>query len=177
MDAKVVEFTALLRRNGVRVSLGETMAVFQALDLVGLGERETGRAARRARVVKPPVYVPTIDRRFDLYFSGLGEAIREVTAATQAALGFDEEDFARFLEQLEQLLAEQGIELSELAQALLRADGGRLEQLLRDAAREARLGEIEHGLQEGRFTNAMAVAIGTDDIGAEPDRVRGAQSG
>src|SRR5262245_13035171 len=172
MDAKVVEFTALLRRNGVRVSLAETMDVFQALDLIGLGDRETVRAALRAAAVKRAVDVPTFDRLFDLYFSGLGEAIREITAATQAAIGLDEEDFARFLEQLEQLLKEQGIELSELAQALLRADGGRLEQLLRDAAREARLGEIEHGFQEGRFTHAMAAALGLGDLGAELDRLR-----
>jgi len=172
MDTKVVEFTALLRRNGVRVSLAETMDVFQALDLIGLGDRETVRAALRATAVKRAVDVPTFDRLFDLYFSGLGEAIREITAATQAAIGLDEEDFARFLEQLEQLLAEQGVELSELAQALLRADGGRLEQLLRDAAREARLGEIEHGFQEGRFTHAMAAALGLGDLGAELDRLR-----
>src|SRR5262245_19448576 len=172
MDAKVVEFTALLRRNGVRVSLAETMDVFQALDLIGLGDRETVRAALRATAVKRAVDVPTFDRLFDLYFSGLGEAIREVTAAPQAAIRLDEEDFARFLEQLEQLLAEQGIELSELAQALLRADGGRLEQLLRDAAREARLGEIGHGFQEGRFTHAMAAALGLGDLGAELDRLR-----
>ena len=172
MDAKVVEFTALLRRNGVRVSLAETMDAFQALDAVGLGDRDTVRAALRTTAVKRAVDVPTFDRLFDLFFSGLGEVIREVTAATQAAIGLDEEDFARFLEQLEQLLQEQGIELSQLAQALLRADAGRLEQLLRDAARQARLSEIEHGFQEGRFTHAMAAALGLGDLGAELDRLR-----
>jgi uncharacterized protein len=172
MEAKLVEFTALLRRNGVRVSLAETMDAFQALDAVGLADRDTVRAALRATAVKRAVDVPTFDRLFDLYFSGLGEAIREITAATRAAIGLDEEDFARFLEQLEQLLAEQGTPLSQLAQALLRADGGRLEQLLRDAAREARLGEIEHGFQEGRFTHAMAAALGLGDLGAELDRLR-----
>src|SRR4029453_9208958 len=172
MDAKVVEFTALLRRNGVRVPLAETMDVSPALDVIGLGDRDTVRAALRATAVKRAVDVPTFDRLFDLYFSGLGEAIREVTAATQAAIGLNEEDFARFLEQLEHLLKEQGIELSPLAQALLRADPGRLEQLLRDAAREARLGEIEHGFQEGRFTHAMAAALGLGALGAELDRLR-----
>jgi uncharacterized protein len=172
MDAKVVEFTALLRRNGVRVSLAETMDAFQALCTVGLGDRDTVRAALRATAVKRAVDVPTFDRLFDLYFSGLGEVIREATAATQAALGLDEEDFARFLEQLEKLLEEQGIDLSPLAQALLRADAGRLEQLLRDAARAARLDEIEHGFQEGRFTHAMAAALGLGDLGAELDRLR-----
>jgi uncharacterized protein with von Willebrand factor type A (vWA) domain len=172
MDTKVVEFTALLRRNGVRVSLAETMDAFQALAAVGLGDRDTVRAALRATAVKRAVDVPTFDRLFDLFFSGLGEVIREVTAATQAAIGLDEEDFARFLAQLEQLLAEQGIDLSPLARALLRADAGRLEQLLRDAARQARLDEIEHGFQEGRFTHAMAAALGLGELGAELDRLR-----
>src|SRR5262245_57633167 len=153
------------------------MDAFRALDVVGLANREVVRAALRTTAVKRVVDVPTFDRLFDLYFSGLGEAIREVTAATQAAIGLDEEDFARFLEQLEQLLKEQGIELSPLAQALLRADAGRLEELLRDAARQARLDEIEHGLQEGRFTHALAAALGLGELGAELERLRRDLSG
>ena len=172
MDGKLVEFTALLRRNGVRVSLAETMDAFRALDAVGLSDRETVRAALRTTAVKRATDVPTFDRLFDLYFSGLGEAIREITAATQAALGLDEEDFERFLEQLEELLREQGIEMSPLAQALLRADAGRLEQMLRDAARQARLEEIEHGFQEGRFTHALAAALGLGELGGELERLR-----
>jgi uncharacterized protein with von Willebrand factor type A (vWA) domain len=172
MDGKVVEFTALLRRNGVRVSLAETMDAFRALDTIGLSDRDTVRAALRTTAVKRSVDVPTFDRLFDLYFSGLGEAIREVTAATQAALGLDQDDFEHFLEQLEELLREQGIEMSPLAQALLRADAGRLEQMLRDAARQARLDQIEHGFQEGRFTHALAAALGLGELGAEMERLR-----
>ena len=172
MDGKVVEFTALLRRNGVRVSLAETMDAFRALDTIGLSDRDTVRSALRTTAVKRSVDVPTFDRLFDLYFSGLGEAIREVTAATQAALGLDEDDFEHFLEQLEELLREQGIEMSPLAQALLRADAGRLEQMLRDAARQARLDQIEHGFQEGRFTHALAAALGLGELGAEMERLR-----
>ena len=172
MEAKLVEFTGLLRRNGVRVSLAETMDAFRALDTVGLGDRETVRAALRATAVKRAVDLPTFERLFELFFSGLGEAIREVTAATQAALGLDPEDFQGFLEELERLLKEQGIELSPLAAALLRADSGRLEQMLREAARQAQLGEIEHGFQEGRFTHALAGALGLGDLGAELEQLR-----
>ena len=39
MDARVVEFTSLLRQNGVRVSLSETMDTFRALSAVGLAAR------------------------------------------------------------------------------------------------------------------------------------------
>src|SRR5262249_23936568 len=172
MEAKVVEFTGLLRRNGVRVSLSETMDAFRALDAVGLGDRETVRAALRATAVKRAVDLPTFERLFELFFSGMGEAIREVTAATQAALGLDPEDFQRFLEELEQLLEEQGIELSPLAQALLRADGGRLEQMLREAARQAQLEDIEHGFQEGRFTHGLAGGVRPGGLGAEAAPLR-----
>ena len=56
------------------------MDAFRALDAVGLGDRETVRGALRATMVKRAVDVPTFDELFDLYFSGLGEVIREVTA-------------------------------------------------------------------------------------------------
>ena len=48
MDAKVVEFTALLRQNGVRVSLAETMDAFRALD-AGRPRRPRDGPRRAAR--------------------------------------------------------------------------------------------------------------------------------
>ncbi len=177
MDARVVEFTSLLRQNGVRVSLSETMDTFRALSAVGLADRETVRAALRATVVKRSVDVPTFEQLFDLFFSGLGEVIKEVAQATQAAMGLDDEALQEFLEQLEKLLEEKGIELSPLARALLKADTGRLEQLLREAAQRGELGQIQHGFQEGRFTHALAGALGLNDLGNEMDRVRRELSG
>ncbi|MCW5891807.1 MAG: VWA domain-containing protein [bacterium] len=172
MDTKLVEFAGLLRRNGIRVSLSETMEAFRALSLVGLDDRATVRAALRAAVVKRGVDVPSFDRLFDLYFTGMGETIRDVTQATQAAMDLDPEQFQDFLEQLEQLLEEKGIDVSELARALLRADSGALERLLREAAEQGNLGQIEHGFQEGRFTHAIAGALGLGEVGAELDRLR-----
>ena len=48
MDERLVEFSNLLRRNGLRVSLSESMDMLRALDVVGLPQRETVRAALRA---------------------------------------------------------------------------------------------------------------------------------
>lgn len=177
MDARLVEFTSLLRQNGVRVSLSETMDTFRALEAVGLEDRETVRAALRATVVKRSVDLPTFEQLFDLFFSGLGEIIREVGQATQDAMGLDEKAFQEFLAQLEQLLEEKGIELSPLAQALLRADAGRLERLLREAAERGQLGGIQHGFQEGRYTHALAGALGLNELGGELDRLRQDLSG
>jgi uncharacterized protein len=167
MDQKLVEFSNLLRQNGVRISLSESMDMLRALDVVGLPDRATVRSALRATMVKRAVDLPTFEQLFDLFFSGVADAIKDLTAATAGALEMDEAEFQRFLDELQRMLDERGIELSDLARALLTADAGRLEQLLRQAAGQAGLGDIEHGFQEGRFTHAVAQALGLAGVVAE----------
>ena len=172
MDAKLVEFTNLLRQNGVRVSLAESMDMLRALDVVGLPDRGTVRAALRATTVKRGVDLPTFETLFDLFFSGLADAIKELTAATAGALEMSEEDFQRFLDQLKRRLEEAGAELSPLARALLEADAGRLEKLLREAAEQAGLSDIQHGFHEGRFAHAVAQALGLSGLSLELARLK-----
>jgi hypothetical protein len=177
MDDKIVEFCGLLRQNGLRVSVSETMDALRALGVVGVGERETVRAALRATAIKRAVDLPTFERLFDLYFSGVGEVIKEITNATQQALDLDPAAFQQMLEDLERFLAEQGIELSPLARALLQADAGRLEQLLREAARQGRLADIRQTFQEGKFTHALAAALGLGALSGEIEGLKGALGG
>ena len=151
MDEKLVEFSNLLRRNGIRVSLAESMDVVRALDVVGLGERDTVRAALRTTLVKRGVDLPVYEELFELFFSGLADAMKELTSATAQALEMSDPDFQRWLEDLARRLEEAGIDLSPLARALLGADSGTLERMLRDAAERARLADIQQGFQEGRF--------------------------
>jgi uncharacterized protein with von Willebrand factor type A (vWA) domain len=172
METKVVEFAGLLRRNGIRVSLSETIDAFRALCTVGLDDRETVRAALRTAVVKRAVDLPAFDELFDLYFSGLEEAIKQATAATQHALQLSDAEFQQLLERLERMLEERGAEVSELAKALLRADGGQLERLMRDAAAQGSLNDIQHGFQEGRFLHALGAALGVGDMAGEIERLR-----
>jgi len=172
MDAKLVEFSNLLRQNGLRVSLAESMDMLRALDVVGLPDRQTVRATLRATMVKRSVDLPTFETLFDLFFSGLADAIKELTAATASALEMSEEEFQRFLEELKKRLEEAGTELSPLARALLEADSGRLEKLLREAAEQAGLGDIQHGFQEGRFAHAVAQALGLSGLSMELARLK-----
>src|SRR2546429_8197389 len=158
MNEKLLEFSNLLRQNGLRVSLAENMDTFRALSVVGLGDRETVRVTLRASMVKRGVDIPTYEQLFTLFFSGLADAIAQSTAATRGALGLDDPDFQRLLEELERLLRERGIELSPLARALLAADGGRLERLLREAGEQGRLGAIQERVHEGRVSPRVARA-------------------
>ena len=52
MEEKLVEFANLLRQNGIRVSLAETLDAVAATDVTGLGERELFRAALRSTMIK-----------------------------------------------------------------------------------------------------------------------------
>src|SRR6185369_11699516 len=167
MDEKLVEFSALLRQNGVRVSVAESMDAFRALAVTGLLERSEVRAALRTTMVKRSVDVPVFEELFDLFFSGLGQTISTITKGTAEALEMSEAELQKFLEELERRLKEAGIELSPLARALLMADAGRLEKMLREAAEQAGLNDIQHGFQEGRFSHAVAAALGLSGATSE----------
>jgi uncharacterized protein with von Willebrand factor type A (vWA) domain len=172
MDEKLVEFSGLLRQNGLRVSIAESMDTFRALGVVGLHDRATVRAALRATLVKRGVDLPTFETLFDLFFSGLPDLIQEVTTATAQALAMSDAEFQQFLEDLQRMIEEAGIELSELARALLGADAGVLAQLLREAAERAGLADIQHGFQEGRFAHAAAAALGLAGLAGELARLK-----
>src|SRR5437879_13024881 len=109
MDAKLVEFSNLLRQNGLRVSPAESMDMLRALAVVGLPDRQTVRATLRATMVKRSVDLPTFETLFELFFSGLADAIKELTAATAHALEMSDEDFQRFPAQLTARLGAPGV--------------------------------------------------------------------
>jgi len=92
LDEKIITFVGLLRQNGVRVSVAESMETFRALDLVGLGARQPVKDVLRTTLVKRAVDVPTFDTLFDLYFSGLGEIVKQSEQSARDALDLDGAD-------------------------------------------------------------------------------------
>jgi hypothetical protein len=100
-----------------------------------------------------------------------------MTRGTATALEMSEAELQAFLEELERRLREAGLDLSELARALLQADAGTLERLLREAAERAGLADIEHAFQEGRFTHAVATALGVGGLSEELARMQAALAG
>jgi uncharacterized protein with von Willebrand factor type A (vWA) domain len=77
MQKKVVEFTNLLRKAGVRVSTAEALDAFVALDEMPLDERELFKDALRTTMVKRSDDIPTYDRLFDLFWSGFHDLLRD----------------------------------------------------------------------------------------------------
>ena len=167
MDDKIIEFTTLLRQNGLRVSMAENMDSFHALELIGLDDRAAFRDSLRATMVKRAVDVPVYDELFELYFSGLGEVIKSSAASLMGAMQLDEAAFQQLLDALAKILEQLDIELSELAQYLLSNNTGQLEKMLREAAAAAQVGNIQRSFQEGRYSHGMAQALGLGALSKE----------
>jgi uncharacterized protein with von Willebrand factor type A (vWA) domain len=172
MEEKLVEFANLLRQNGVRVSLAETLDAFNASDVTGLAERDTFRSALRSTMVKRASELPVFEELFDLYFSGLGEIIKQASQAVQDALSMSDQEFQKFLDEVEEMLKREGQKLSELAQQLLRNNSGQLEKMIREAARAVRLSNIERTIEENYFARALARQLGLDRLEREIEELR-----
>src|SRR5882762_75231 len=172
MQDKLVEFANLLRENGVRVSLAETLDAFSASQITGLSERDAFRAALRSTMVKRSTELPVFEELFDIYFSGLGEIIKQASEAVQNALSMSDQEFQKFLDEVEKMLKKQGKDLSELAKQLLQNNSGEMERKIREASRAVKLQGIERTIEENYFARALARALGLDKIEAEIKELR-----
>ncbi len=154
MEKKLVEFTNLLRKAGVRVSVAESLDAFAAIDEMPLEDRELFRDALRATMVKRGDDIDTYDRLFDLFWSGFHDQLQ---SELKQALGGMPGDFdlERLLEQLREMLENMDIDLSELAKALLSMDANALEQLIQQAGEQSEVQNIRNMLQIGFFSRRM----------------------
>lgn len=170
MQKKILEFTNILRKSGIRVSTAEAIDSFTALEELSIDDREVFKDALRATMVKRGEEVATYDQLFDLFWSGFYDNLRESFGEASGGLpeGID-------LEQLLQQIAEmlQGMEggelgdLSELARAMLTQDLTQLENLIRQAADQAGIDRIENFLQVGFFSRRTLEQLGMEGAGNE----------
>jgi uncharacterized protein with von Willebrand factor type A (vWA) domain len=169
MQKKILEFTNILRKSGIRVSPAEAIDAFVALDELSVEDREVFKDALRATMVKRGEEVPTFDELFDLFWSGFYDNLRQAFGGAAEGL----EAFGLDLDELLRRIAEglgnlpEGVELSELARALLTADLSALEQLIRAAAEQAGIARIENFLQVGFFSRRTADQMNLDAAGQE----------
>ncbi len=158
MQKKIVEFTNLLRKSGVRVSVAEAIDAFRALDELSLDDRAIFRDALRSAMVKRAEDIASYDQLFDLFWSGFYDNLRgafDNMAGDLAAQGIDLDQLMRMLQEQLESMEPGSLDLSELARALLTADLSQLEQLIREAGEQAGISRIENLLQIGFFSRRM----------------------
>ncbi len=167
MDDRIVEFSDLLRRNGIRISVSENMDALRALALLGVADSSLFKNALRATLIKRSIDVKPFDELFDLFFFGLGKAIKESERSLMSQLQLTPEQFQEMLEAIQRLLNGSGEELSALARALLSGDMGQVERLLREAAATERLGLSQNGIHIGAYAQRVASKLGLAGVEQE----------
>src|SRR5882672_6661742 len=149
MDQRILEFIGDLRRAEVRISPSEAIDALAASTEVGLGDRETFKTALSATLVKEARDREAFDRIFNLYFldlQALGEGLRK-------ALGPED---PRVQGLLDRLVADEGLELDELTQLLMRGEGAEMEMANRSGSRNVGLERLMYFLQVGYFSRRIA---------------------
>jgi uncharacterized protein with von Willebrand factor type A (vWA) domain len=149
MEERILEFVGDLRRAEMRISPSEALDALAAAAQIGLEDRETFKTALATTLVKEGRDRATFDRIFDLYFldlQALGEGL-------QKALGPDD---PRVQELLDRLVADEGLELDELTELLLRGQGAEMEMAIRSGGRSVGLERLMYFLQVGYFSRRIA---------------------
>jgi uncharacterized protein with von Willebrand factor type A (vWA) domain len=170
LQQKLIDFTNLLRKSGVRVSVAETLDAFAALDEVSIGDREVFKDALRTTMVKRGDDIAAFEHLFDLYWSAFYDGLRDAFDKAAEGAGGGKLDLEALMRQIQEGLENlpgQAPDLSELAKALLTQDLSKLEQLIREAAQQAGVGRIENMLQVGFFTRRTMEQMDAEGAGRQ----------
>jgi uncharacterized protein with von Willebrand factor type A (vWA) domain len=164
MDERILEFIGDLRRAEVRISPSEALDALAASATVGLADRETFKSTLAATLVKEARDQPTFDRLFNLYFldlQALGEGLRK-------ALGPEDPSLQDLLDQL---VAEEGMDLDELTELLMRGEGSEMEMAIRAGGQNAGLERLMYFLQVGYFSRRVADQLDVNAIEQDIERL------
>ena len=170
MQRKVIEFTNLLRKSGIRVSVAEGIDTFQALDELSMDDREIFKDAMRSAMVKRGDEISTYDELFDLYWSGFYDGLRDAfgdMASEMGQMGLDLEELMRQLAEMMGQMNAEDMDLGDLAKALLTQDLNQLEQMIRQAAEAAGAERIENMLQIGFFSRRTTEQMDLEGAGQQ----------
>jgi hypothetical protein len=115
---------------------------------IGLEDRDTFKTSLATTLVKESRDLATFDRLFDLYFLDL-EALG---AGIKKALGPED---PRIRDLLDQLASEDGLEMDDLTDLMLRGEGADMEMAIRGQGQGAGLERLMYFLQIGYFSRRI----------------------
>lgn len=114
MDERMIRFISALRAGGVRISLAESADAFQAVDTLGVQEREAFRLSLRATLVKDAASLPTFDELFPLFFDSADPQ--------QPMFDVTQDMSPEEAQMLAQMLRQYSEQLRQMMEKLLRGD-------------------------------------------------------
>ncbi len=122
MERRTAQFISALRASGVRISLAESEDAFQAIQRMGVQDKERFRLTLRATLIKDARDLAVFDRLFPLFFRSdepppMQEAAAKLTPQEARQLAEALRQFAQHLqEMIDKLLQGKPLSPQELAQ-------------------------------------------------------------
>jgi len=164
MDQRILEFIGDLRRAELRISPSEALDALAASAEIGLEDRDTFRTALATTLVKESRDLPTFDRLFDLYFLDL----QALGTGLKKALGPED---PRMRELLDRLAAEDGLQMDEMTELMLRGEGADMEMAIRQGGEGTGLERLMYFLQIGYFSRRIYDKFDWDAIERDLSRI------
>lgn len=140
MDAKLVDFTQLLRQEGLTVSTAELMDALRAIQELGLSDPRVVKDALRCTLIKRDGDVEVFEQVFDRFFFGDKLVLEESETRFNSQMRLSTEALARIIEHIRELLGNTtDLQLSAITARLLQGDLSSLQnELLRQMGAAAR---------------------------------------
>lgn len=123
MEERITRFIAALRASGVRVSVAESLDAWQAIEHLGIQDREAFRMSLRATLIKNFDSIPTFEDLFPKYFGSSTPPMID----PQAELTPEQQQMLQ--QMMQQLLEELAQDLQRLLEWLLSGQGPTQQEL------------------------------------------------
>ncbi len=173
---RIAEFAGLLRKNGVRASTAEILDAVAALQVLGLDEPTTVRAALAATLIKRFEDLEVFHELFGLFFFRPSEFLRTEQSPLVEELrnrGMSEEEIERLLA----LLGDQAARLDPTVRMALGLRKSDIEALLRLSGLRVDFGRLVNPLQIGFFTQQVLDQLRFADAQAQLGQLSAGLSG
>lgn len=122
MDQRIAQFISAMRASGVRISLAESADAFQAIEAMGVMDREQFRLSLRSTLVKEARDLETFDKLFPMFFQPsqpppMSDATKGMTPQEAQMLAQAMRQFSQQMrEMMEKLLKGEPLSQQELNQ-------------------------------------------------------------
>lgn len=136
MEERIARFISALRTMGVRVSVAESQDAWQAIEHLGIQEREAFRLSLLATLIKDVESVPTFDELFPQYFGSFAPPLIN----PQAELTPEQQQMLQ--DRLQALYDQLANDLQQLLEWLLNGEGPSQEEL-EELADQAGLNDMQ----------------------------------
>jgi len=171
MDKTILEFINALRASGVRVALSEDIDCFRALEVLGVEDKPTFKAAMRTTLIKKASDIRTFEKLFEMYFTSLTKPLLDEDGE-ESDMGMIPFGSMTIQEFIDSFLEEYREMFQNLASLFESGFGADFQMMMMQIGSSAGLSEISNPLQVGFFAKRIRDSLGWNLLSEEIEKLR-----